>query len=141
MPLLWYYFYMNFPEYSFVDQRLAKVRNGFHPHGASSGQFADPEAKQLYNEVQAMTQAQGAKPQHAGALLTQICNGRLIRDQWSGHPNFTIDRRVHDGFLKPAGRTGAEALYDALSAKAAEMIGKTVTLEQAMTPVLVDAAQ
>lgn len=119
---------MNFPEFSFVDQRLASVRNGFHPHGAARGQFAEQEAKLLYDEIQAMTQAQGAKPQHVGALLTQVCNGRLIRDQWSSHPNFTIDQRVHDGFLKPAARTGAEALYEALSAKVAEMIGKTVTV-------------
>jgi hypothetical protein len=132
---------MNFPEFSFIDKRLASVRNGFHPHGAARGQFADPEAKQLYHEIQGMVQAQGAKPQHAGALLTQICNGNLIRDQWSKHPNFTIDQRVHDGYLKPAARTGAEALYDALSAKAAEMIGKTVTVEQIATPIRVDATQ
>lgn len=129
---------MNFPEFSFIDQRLANVRNGFHPHGAARGQFADPEAKQLYDEIQAMTQAQGVKPQHGGALLTQICNGKLIRDQGSKNPNFTIDRRAHDGYLKPAARTGAEALYNALSAKAAEMIGKTVTVEQIAMPVLVD---
>lgn len=72
---------MNFPEFSFTDQRLASVRNDFHPHGAARGQFADPEAKQLYDEIQAMMRARGAKPQHVGALLTQICNGKLIRPE------------------------------------------------------------
>ena len=124
---------MNFPEFSFIDPRLANVKNRFHTKGASAGQFADPEAKLLYREIQAMSQAQGAKRNHVGILLTQICNGELIRDQWSDHPNFTIDRRVHDGFLTPAARLGAEALYNALSAHAAEMVGNAIVINQVPT--------
>ncbi len=120
---------MNFPEFTFIDKRLGEVQNRFHPNGASNGQFAAPEAKQLYNEIQAAAQSRGAKARNVGKLLTQICDNELIRDQWT-HPHFTIDQRVHDGYLTPAARSAAEALYEALSVNAANMIGKAVSVHQ-----------
>lgn len=118
---------MNFPEFTFIDQRLAKAGRGHSATGAR-GHFADPEARQLYDEIVEMTEGQGAKPSQANRLLGQLCKECLIEGSWATNPHFTIDQRLYDELLTPASKLGAEALYNALSAQAAEMVGKTVII-------------
>lgn len=119
---------MNFPEFTFVDERLAKVENRWHAMGAAMGNFAEHKAQGLYREIQESLQGSGTGRQGLGRLLGQLCSSELI-DTQHALPHFTIDRETYYQILTPMAKRVAEVLYDSQTAKAAEMIGKTILLK------------